>query len=59
MGRDEAARAAARKLYGSDDVEIDVDATVTRLDEPGPTEGDAWVQAWVYVTADEIAKAAA
>lgn len=51
---DERAREKAREMFGSDEVEIDVDARVTHLDEPDTgVEGAAWVQAWVFVPADE------
>lgn len=47
------ARDQARRLYAVDEpdrtIQIDADAPVTHLDEPGPVEGAAWVQAWVYV----------
>lgn len=50
---DEEARERARKLYGSDEIEVDVDAQVTQLDEPGPVEGAAWVAAWLFVPPKE------
>lgn len=51
---DEEARLKAKKIYGSDEVEVDVDALVTHLDEPDTgVEGAAWVQAWVFVPGEE------
>jgi hypothetical protein len=40
----------ARKVWGSDDLEIDDDAKVSRT---GDQQG-YWVQAWVYVPADTL-----
>jgi len=39
--------AAARELFGSDDVEVDDDAKLSEVDEVG--ERGAWVSAWVWV----------
>lgn len=51
---DERAREKARVMWASDDLEIDKDAQVSHLDEPDTgVEGAAWVQAWVFVPADE------
>lgn len=51
--RSTAARAAAKKRWATDDLEIDID--VTHLDEEGTgVEGCAWVHAWVFVDASEI-----
>lgn len=45
---DQELREEARAIYGSDDIEIDDNASVSRCDgEPA-----AWVQAWVYVRYD-------
>lgn len=41
---DDQIRDAAYTLYGSDNVDFDTDARISRSDE-----GHAWVQAWVYV----------
>jgi hypothetical protein len=46
---DEAYRAQAREIYGSDDIEIDDDAK-----ESASPEG-AFVQAWVWVSKMEAA----
>lgn len=54
--KDEWAREKARVMWASDDLEVDRDARVNHLDEPGTgVEGAAWVQAWVFVPADEAA----
>lgn len=56
VDRDTAARHAARKLYQDNECEIDSDARVVFLDEPGTeVAGWAWVQTWRLVPADEIA----
>jgi hypothetical protein len=49
MDRDQAARLAARKAWGSDSLEFDEGAKVSHLDEEGASFGCAWVQAWVFV----------
>lgn len=46
----EAEKEAARREYESDDIEIDDDALASR------TYDGAWVQAWVWVSANEIAE---
>jgi hypothetical protein len=43
------ARAVARKLYGSDEVEIDADAEVAAA-----TDGGSWVAAWVYLSNETL-----
>jgi hypothetical protein len=54
--KDEAARLAARAVWGSDEIEFDDDARVSHSENADPEIGDgAWVQAWVYVAADDIA----
>lgn len=45
-GQDEALRAAARRHYGSDHIEIDADATISGADD------GAWVAAWLWVSHD-------
>lgn len=50
---DDQARERAHEQWASDDLEFDADARVIHLDEPGESEGDAWVQAWVYVNRPE------
>ena len=57
---DERAREKARKLYGTEEIQIDNDAEVSHLDEPSTdVEGWAWVQAWVLVPADDADPAVA
>lgn len=41
----------ARKLYGTDDVEIDEDAKVSDAMPEG-----LWIQAWVWLSAEEMEK---
>jgi hypothetical protein len=55
--RDPKAIAAAKERWGSDELEFDLGARVIPLDEEGEHEGAAWVSAWVYVSAEEIARA--
>lgn len=43
-----AERAAARRLYESEDIQIDGDACSS------PADVGAWVQAWVWVPAEDI-----
>lgn len=57
--RDRSAVRAAMRLHATDDCEVDTDARVSWLDEPGTgVEGAAWVQVWKLIPADEIAKEA-
>jgi hypothetical protein len=49
-----AAKIKAARGFSGDDVEIDDGAQVSHLDEEGPSQGAAWVQAWVFVGADSI-----
>lgn len=41
---DETLRERARAQYGSDEIEVDDDAQISRAQD-----GGAWVQAWVYI----------
>ena len=41
----------ARKMYGSDDVEIDDDAIISG-EAPDSEQEGIWVSAWVWVPAD-------
>lgn len=55
MATDADVRNAARRLFADDECEVDPDAAVTILDEPGTgVEGAAWVQVWRFIPADEI-----
>ncbi len=46
----QAARDKAIAKYGSDDIDIEGDATVSWADEPN----GAWVSAWVFVSDDDM-----
>ena len=45
---------AAREQYGSDDIEVDDNATISEVSPPADGSPDGlWVQAWVWLAPDD------
>lgn len=43
----------AKSIYGSNDVEFDTEAKISRCDDGQNSETGAWVQAWVFVNEED------